>query len=137
MPQNLFDLPEYGMDPKMYEHKLKILSNISDLVKMVFSLQLLSFSSTAVSRGMYYLLPLSALAYSREGHIFAFTLAVDLFLKIRKKPRLEKIICLIAILVYVFPLDMTIIFFTQTWFTRLTSLVVYQALSFRVLTGKL
>lgn len=86
---------------------------------------------------MYYLLPLSAVAYSREGHLFAFTLAVDLFLKIRKRPRFEKVICFLAILVYTIPLDTTSIFFTQTWFTKLTSLVIYQALSFRVLTGKL
>ena len=137
MPQNLFDLPEYGMDLKMYEYKQKILTNISELVKMVFAFQLLSFSTTSVSRGMYYLLPLSAISYSREGHIFAFTLAVDLFLKIRKKPRFEKLICFLAILVYIIPLGTTNIIFTQTWFTKLTSLVIYQALSFRVLTGKL
>ena len=27
MPQNLFDLPEYGLEPKMYEYKQKILTN--------------------------------------------------------------------------------------------------------------
>lgn len=130
-PQRVYTIPEYGASPEHYAMKIQLYEKIEKTVKHIFTIQLISTAVLAISRDAAYTILLMPVVYSHEDFRFSLLLVFDFYLKLRKTPRFEKALCMICIAATFLDIEQ------WTWLSKIVPLIVYNALSFRILTSKL